>query len=603
MINSLENRYTRRKNIYDGLFKKQDRRVNIISNVRLLVFIAGFASAVAMYFTKWYILGIAAVLASLIVFIYLVREHTKITDNRRYSSAMSQINYEDVKRIRDEWKAFKDTGAEFKDENHGYSIDLDIFGEGSLFQKINCTNTPIGRQILKNMLMMPRINKEEIIRRQEAVSELSQSLAWRQRLFAEGRMAREELRDPDALINWAESWEEPFKSPWIIPALYIMPFIAVISLVMSFGFKLMPFYIPVAILILHFIFLKIRSRERADMLTSVREYKDSLRSYDKMLVMLEKRGFRSPHMDSLKKVLEGEKRETASAQIERLSKIVDSIANRYNAFYFVFNILTLWDYHCQLRLVRWKRKSGSCLKSWLKVIGETEALASLAVLKYDNPDWAMPEIASHPFVFKAGQMGHPLLGARRVLNDVNIDANSNILLITGSNMSGKSTLLRTAGINLVLAYIGAPVCARDFCCSIMEIYTCMRVSDNLDKSISSFYAELMRIKIIVEEAKKGKHIFFLLDEIFKGTNSTDRHTGAKALITELAGHKAMGMVSTHDLELGRLEEDTGRVRNFHFREYYDNNKIFFDYRLYKGVSVTRNAVYLMRLAGINIDEA
>ncbi len=603
MISSLEHRYMRRKNIYDGLFKKQDRRVNIISNVRLLVFIAGFASAVVMYFTEWYILGTAAVLASLIVFICLVREHSQITGNRRCSSAMSQINYEALKRIKDEWKAFKDTGAEFRDENHSYSVDLDIFGEGSLFQKINSTSTPIGRRILKNMLMVPCINTEDLTKRQEAVSELSQSLSWRQRLFAEGRIAREELHDPGILINWAENREDPFKSAWIIPALYIMPFIAVISLVMCFGLRLMPFYIPVGILTLNFIVLKIKSRERADMLTSVREYRDSLRSYDKMLLMLEKRRFCSLHMDGLKKMLINEKRETASAQIARLSKIADSIANRYNAFYFVFNILTLWDYHCQLRLVRWKRKSGSCLKSWLEVIGETEALASLAILKYDNPDWVMPKIASDPFVFKAGQMGHPLLGSGRVSNDVSLDANSNILLITGSNMSGKSTLLRTAGINLVLAYTGAPVCARDFCCSIMEIYTCMRVSDNLDKSISSFYAELMRIKIIVEEAKKGKYIFFLLDEIFKGTNSADRHTGAKALITELGEYKAMGMVSTHDLELGRLEENTGRVRNFHFREYYDNNKIFFDYRLYKGVSVTRNAVYLMRLAGINIDEA
>ena len=203
----------------------------------------------------------------------------------------------------------------------------------------------------------------------------------------------------------------------------------------------------------------------------------------------------------------------------------------------------------------------------------------------------------------AVDLGHPLLSEKRVYNDVSIKDPSNILLITGSNMSGKSTFLRTIGINLILSYTGAPVCAKAFSASIMEIYTCMRISDNLEESISSFYAELIRIKMIVSASKEGKQIFFLLDEIFKGTNSLDRHTGAKILIKQLQSCGAVGLVSTHDLELGELEKESAeKVKNYHFREYYKNDEIHFDYKLRPGVSTTRNALYLIKMAGLDINE-
>jgi DNA mismatch repair ATPase MutS len=205
-------------------------------------------------------------------------------------------------------------------------------------------------------------------------------------------------------------------------------------------------------------------------------------------------------------------------------------------------------------------------------------------------------------VFEAKGIGHPLLTGKRTHNDLVIDNKVKVLLITGSNMSGKSTLLRTAGINLVLAYAGAPVCASWFQASIMGINTCMRIGDNLGENISSFYAELLRIKKIVTEAAAGKRIFYLLDEIFKGTNSLDRHTGAKVLINKLSHTNCIGLVSTHDLELCELERENDRIANYHFQEYYKNGRIYFDYELRPGPSTTRNALYLMQLAGIDVDE-
>jgi len=199
-------------------------------------------------------------------------------------------------------------------------------------------------------------------------------------------------------------------------------------------------------------------------------------------------------------------------------------------------------------------------------------------------------------------MGHPLLINTCVANSLKFEPPENILLITGSNMSGKSTLLRTVGINLVLAYAGGNVCAKTFKCSIMDIYTCMRVNDDLEKNISSFYAELLRIKMIVNAVEEGQTVFFLLDEIFKGTNSIDRHTGAKALIMKLSKAKVLGLVSTHDLELGDLEKESNKVKNYHFQESYKDNEIYFDYKLRPGVSTTRNAAFLMKMAGIEFSE-
>ena len=267
-----------------------------------------------------------------------------------------------------------------------------------------------------------------------------------------------------------------------------------------------------------------------------------------------------------------------------------------------------------IALEKWKQQSGQAMGDWFDALGEMEALASLAVIRFDHPDWVMPTIydindseANEPEqskpIFEAAGLGHPLLHKeKRRRNDLTFNHQVKVLLITGSNMSGKSTLLRTAGINLVLAYAGAPVCAHSFRASFMSINTCMRVSDNLGENISSFYAELLRIKRIVQEAETGKRVFFLLDEVFKGTNSLDRHTGARVLIKKLSQTNSLGLVSTHDLELCDLAQENKRVANYHFQEYYQEGKIYFDYKLRPGPSTTRNALFLMQLAGIEVDK-
>jgi DNA mismatch repair ATPase MutS len=321
-----------------------------------------------------------------------------------------------------------------------------------------------------------------------------------------------------------------------------------------------------------------------------------------MMKRFEKHNFKSSHIKKIKDGIKNKKGLEVFKQIDKLSSIIDSISNRRNLFYAFFNILALWDFQNIIALERWKQKSGHLLKKWFDALGKIEALASLAVIRFENPEWVMPSICEeNETILAAKDIGHPLLTGKRIYNDFTIDNKIKVLLITGSNMSGKSTLLRTAGINLVLAYAGAPVCARWFQASLMEINTCMRVSDNLGENISSFYAEILRIKKIVTEADTGRRVFFLLDEIFKGTNSLDRHTGAKVLINKLCLTNSIGLVSTHDLELCELERENDKIINYHFQEYYKDGRIYFDYKLRPGPSTTRNARYLMHLAGIDVD--
>jgi DNA mismatch repair ATPase MutS len=249
-------------------------------------------------------------------------------------------------------------------------------------------------------------------------------------------------------------------------------------------------------------------------------------------------------------------------------------------------------------------ESGANIKSWFDSIGEVEALCSISVIRHDNPTYIMPEICDVGLGINAVELGHPLLTGERKNNNITINSEYPILLITGSNMSGKSTFLRTIGISLIMAYIGAPVCAEKFCCPIMTVCACMKTSDNLGQNVSSFYAELLRVKMIVQKVENEEKVFFMLDEIFKGTNSADRHAGAEILINQLLKKGAWGLVSTHDLELAQMEEQSqGKIRNYHFKEYYKENEIYFDYKIRKGVSNTKNAIFLMKMAGVSVEES
>jgi len=594
--------YEKRQQRYDELLQRQKKADRKLSNLRLIVFIIGACTAISAYIFQSYIFLAAAIVFFSGVFIYLVIQQDKLISRIKYTAFLLDINKDSLKRVNGEWNSFADAAEDFLEDSHNYTGDLDIFGRSSLFQWISAAKTFTGREKLRGLLTEVEGDRNDICQRQEAVDELAMMLNWRQRFSAEGMAATKKINNPEELIAWGKERNELFGKTWMIAVLRICPIITVLLVTAGFIMNIIPGYLPSAALLLQSLLVSYNARDRYRMFSLFENYSNDLRVYHRMLEHYETHHYRSDLINKMKKGIKSKTGVEAFKQIDKLSSIVDSLANRRNMFYFIFNTLTLWDFQGMIALEKWKRQSGHFLKDWFDALGMMEALASLSIIRFDNPDWAMPDINdSADSVFKAKGLGHPLLVGRRVCNDLRIDEKTRSLLITGSNMSGKSTLLRTAGINLVLAYAGAPVCARSFQASIMEIATCMRIKDNLEENISSFYAELVKIKRIIGEAKSGKRIFFLLDEIFKGTNSHDRHAGARVLIDKLSHTNSIGMVSTHDLELCDLEKQNDKIANYHFREYYEEGRINFDYILRQGPSTTRNAFHLMRLAGIEVD--
>jgi DNA mismatch repair ATPase MutS len=589
--------YEKRKKGYKSLLNKQRTTINFISALRLIIFAAGAAFSVYFYIYKKYYFSGSLFLITMVAFFILVLKHSQVIKSRQLTSALYEVNEAAVKRINGEWKNFADDGGEFANIEHSYSDDLDIFGKSSLFQWINTAATIMGREKLKNLLAFPELNSSIIIKRQQGIDELAKKISFRQRLNAEGQLIPTDKLEIKALLNWSISRVEFVNKVYFRVALIVLPFISCGSIIYYFVNRETGYSVPLLAIAMNIIALKMGEKVRNEVLETSYDYKNSIRAYAKMIALIESYNFKSEILKEMQCGLTSKTGVSATASINKLVKVVDKIQDRRNFFSIVFNILFLWDYRLISYLEKWKKNFGGNLEVWFEVIGEFEALSSLAVINFDNKTWAVPKFNDN-MTINARELAHPLLPVNRVSNSINLGKESSVLLITGSNMSGKSTFLRTIGINLVLAYAGVRVCGESFTCPLMNIYTCMRISDNLEQSISSFYAEILRIKKIVTAVKTGQPIFFLLDEIFKGTNSIDRHLGAETLINKLSKENAIGLVSTHDLELGELEDTNDKVKNYHFQENYKNNEIHFDYKIRPGVSTTRNAIYLMKMAGI-----
>lgn len=601
-MDKIINVYKSRDKRYLNLIKKYDKSSDKISVLRFIVFIFGVIFSALFYADHKYYLLISAILCTIILFAYLVHIHNNVYSRKEYCRVLSKINEVSIDRINGKWKDFKDDGKEFIDQNHDFSYDIDIFGRGSLFQWTNEAVTYRGRQRLKELFINKPDSKNRIEKRQEAVSELSQKINFRQNLQAAGKINKKQMSDPSDFLKWAEEKSSNDVNKPLLLAAKCVPLVTFIVLVLSILGRI-SFYAFVVMLVVQYSVLKIKSGDREEKLYMAEKYCRDIKVYEKMIKLIEKHNFKSQYLNEFKNKLIGSKGAKASIEIKELSKIMNSIEGRRNAFYALLNYMFYLDFYQVERLEKWKKNSGKYIRGWIDTIGEFEALSSLARIKFDNPVYVFPKIEDSVSELTAVNMGHPLIGKGRVCNSISIKEPDCVLLITGSNMSGKSTLLRTAGINLVLSYAGSCVCAEKFSCTIMRIQSCMRINDNLEKNISSFYGEILKIKNIVSSSKKGEKVFFLLDEIFKGTNSRDRHTGAAILIKQLIKSGGIGLVSTHDLELGSMEDESGsKVKNYHFEEYYKDNKIMFDYKLRRGVSNTRNAIYLMKMAGIEIKD-
>ena len=572
-------------------------KVNIVGWSRLVVVLICALIDYFLYKQNKLIMIIVVTIFLLGVFLVLVFYHNNIFECKKRINLLININEKGIKRLSGEFKSFKDNGSEYLDDEHSFINDLDVFGNNSIFQCINDTVTKGGREELAKLLKREKVlTNNEIKQRQEAIRELGEKAVWRQKVIVEGSLKKSKDINLSSLAKWSEDKESSSPLRVAIACTFMLVTIASIYLAIK---GIIPESFLILDLMVNYIVVKMLSKSMAKELRLFESIKNSVDGYSKILCLIENENFNSLYLKSLNSKLKNDK-VSCKEEMKKFSSVLDWAGNsKYNAYYLILNVLLFSDVFLMRSLEKWRERNGDKLEEWLKVMHEIDALSSISNISFENENWTYPVILNENEI-EGSNIGHPLLGKKAVRNTFSLKGEKKVSLITGSNMSGKSTFLRTLGVNLLLSYIGAPVCADKFSCGIMNIYTCMRTKDNLEESISSFYAEILRIKILIEACKKGEKIFFLLDEIFKGTNSKDRHIGAIVLIKQLIQYGGVGLVSTHDLELCDLERENKSIINYNFREFYENDKIKFDYILRTGKSETQNAIHLMKLAGIEI---
>ena len=592
--------FEERLNCFKTLEAQKKKQVDSMGNIRLLIFLLGATVVVLLFIKANLFYGFLSLAIALITFIYMIVRHKRISRELERLSCKVEINKRYLDRMQSEWVSINDCGQEFVDAEHPYTGDLDIFGAKSLFQWVNVAYTYYGRIALKGLLEKPDKDIGAVKRRQSAVKELSKKLDFCQELQCDGMLAKGAASDRSSLLSFAEEESRRFKNDWIINLFYILQASVILTFVLLFLGSSIPIFVPLLLLTIQMTVFAFGYKKNAMIINTVYGLKKYLDAFGNLLLRMEQEKFEDEYLSNLRKEIFLDNK-SASASLKQLEKIANAIDVKYSTvLYFIFNFGLLWDYHCVFALEEWKRQYGKQIRKWLETIGQVEAISSLAVIGQMFPEWAFPVFSDKGLKFAAEGLGHPLI-PKDVCVCNNFLINNGACVITGSNMSGKTTLLRTVGINLVLAYSGAPVFAQKLECSVMDIFTSMRVHDDLNRGISTFYAELLRVKMIIDYSHKELTMIYLIDEIFMGTNSLDRIVGARSVLKNLSKSWIIGMISTHDFELCDLEHES-QVKNYHFTEKYTNNEIKFDYKLRPGRSKTTNAKYLMKMVGIELME-
>ncbi|MFT7057236.1 MAG: hypothetical protein ACJAR3_002882 [Roseivirga sp.] len=531
------------------------------------------------------------------LFLYLFKKHLKVKSQLLIKEALLKINEDEVLRLNMKFSSL-DAGEEFITPIHEYHIDLDIFGKHSIFQLLNRTSTEFGKQKLAQWLSIPE-NRPEIIKRQTAIKEVSPLIEWRQDIQAVGMAYQNEKGSVLPLLDWIKTKNTILNQKFYHIVIVLMPIAMVCAIALS-AFGVAPIGLPLLMILINMGILSSTFQRASEIYKQTIEGNKVLKAYQAQIGLIENQKFSAPLLTELKAKLNSEHNK-ASVTIKQLQFILDNLHNRANMIYQIFNFLLLLDVFLLIKAEKWKKKTKDDIGVWFEAIGEVEVINSIGGFLHSNPDLNFPKIVESPFEISAEKMGHPMISAsKRVSNSFNFSGKGGICLITGSNMSGKSTFLRTVGVNSVLALMGAPVCAVGMTISKLQVFTSMRTQDDLEESVSSFYAELKRLKQLLGSINQALPTLFMVDEVLKGTNSEDRHTGATALIRQLNKADAFGFVSTHDLTLGKITTELEGIKNYSFNSVIENDDIIFDYTLTPGICKSFNATKLMQKMGIEI---
>jgi len=582
--------YIELKNQYSGEYNQLNKKYNLISTLRLFA----VATLVFLIYKSFKTSDIVFILSSVsvfICFILLMKIHERISWSRKIKKHQILINNDEIIYLKEEGIPFEN-GSEYINLKHFYSFDLDFFGTNSLFQHLNRTATYAGSKKLSELLVS-LLKNDEITSNQKAIKELSKKIEWRQHLLSLAKITNDSKDNYQKLIDWTKAKQE--KNPKALHLVFwIAPIVFIVSIIANIGLN-NPFFISTA-----FAFFFINLVLTATQIKKIkREIIDSdkiseiVRQYGLIIEKIETEKFDSDKLNSLKEKLTY-KSGFASTQIKKLSSLFSNLENIQNGLAAIlFNGAFLYHIHTLNNLLNWKKRYSKHIKEWLEIIGEFETLNSFANFSYNNPTFTFPELNKNlEIVFE--ELGHPLIQKeKRICNNIELKKN-NLIILTGSNMSGKSTFLRTLGINMVLAGIGSPICATKANVHPLSVIVSMRQTDSLNNGESYFFAEVKRLKKIMNKLQ-SETCFVLLDEILKGTNSDDKQTGTIEVIKKIITQNAIGSIATHDLEVCQITNNyPNKLINKCFEVEINNNNLSFDYKLKDGICKNKSATFLMK---------
>lgn len=574
------------------------RKRNFFGWLRLFIFIATIIISFKV-FVAFGLIGLVPTIIGFGLFIYLIFIDADNNEKIKNLKTLIRINEEEIKILSNDY-LHRNDGSSFSPALHDYANDLDLFGNASIFQWANRCSGEQGKKLFADNLLSP-LPVRSIEERQEAIKELAPMIDWRQQLQSFSEQTTITIATEEKTKNWLIEEEKHFTHPfwkmfvWIYTVLTLSSAAATIMGFIPSGIFLFLFAI-------YFIVSIILSRNTIHPYLQLTKIVEEITTLEKLIAWIENKNFDSVLLKQMQeKIRPGD--EKASASMKELKSILDKFDLRLNLVGPLFlNSFLLWDVRQMMALNEWRRRNRSVVPKFFEIISEAEVLNSLATMHFNYPDWCFPKFSNEYFVFESTELGHPLIPkTERINNDFGVEKNTLISLITGSNMAGKSTFLRSIGVNIVLAQMGAPVCAKTFTVSPVRLMTSMRISDNLAENTSTFYAELKKLKTIIEAVNHHENIFILLDEILRGTNSHDRHTGSAALITQFIKQHAFAVIATHDLELAELQKQYPQaIENYHFDVQVKGEELFFDYKLKDGICHSLNASLLMKKIGIEL---
>jgi ABC-type multidrug transport system fused ATPase/permease subunit len=577
--------YTSQIELYQNRLDSFKSTLLFFSLARIAVYLFG-VMGIYIYFHNWQIAVIIAIVAT-ILFLFLLSRHTDAKKQRDLIKALLEINEEEIKIASGEFH-HKFNGLKYEVGNHYYCVDIDLFGRGSFFQFINRTAISEGTHTLAKALNANNI--DDINKRQEAVKELSEKAVWRQEYTAKAQLITEET-PIYVIINWLKNYNAfvPKVMKWIP---YIFGLVS-LSLIVLGILKIA----PISYMVYWLLFGLTISGFFLGKVTKLAQYatqvKDTFRQYSLLLKQIESEEFSSELLKKKQKEILI-KAEKSSVVFSSFSKVLDALDNRNNLFFIILgNGFFLWDLMQSYKIEQWILEYGQKVDQWFDVIAFYDAYNSFGNYAYNHPEFVFPEINQSTTIIEAKNLGHPMLEkSKRIDSDLTIN-NEQFFIVTGANMAGKSTFLRTVSLHIVMANIGLPVCAETSKYSPVKLITSMRTSDSLADDSSYFFSELTRLKFIVDAINEEPY-FIVLDEILKGTNSTDKAIGSKKFVEKLVSGNATGIIATHDLSLCEIEKELDDVKNYYFDAEIVNDELYFDYKLMKGICQNMNASFLLK---------